>query len=70
VRAVQNDGPHYRRNCDEYTGKAKICKINTDESRDSAIEFGISANTTLILFKGASTEKWVGLTAKGHRRRY
>jgi thioredoxin 1 len=50
---------------DEYAGKAKICKINTDESRDSAIEFGISAIPTLILFKGGQIQKkWVGLTSK------
>jgi thioredoxin 1 len=50
---------------DEFAGKAKICKINTDESRDSAIEFGISAIPTLILFKGGQIQKkWVGLTSK------
>jgi thioredoxin 1 len=50
---------------DEYAGKAKICKLNTDESRDSAIEFGISAIPTLILFKGGQIQKkWVGLTSK------
>ena len=49
----------------EYADKAKICKINTDESRDSAIEFGISAIPTLILFKGGQIQKkWVGLTSK------
>ena len=26
--------------------KAKVCKINTDEARDSAIEFGINAIPT------------------------
>ena len=50
---------------DEYLDKAKICKINTDEARDSAIEFGISAIPTTILFsKGQVVKKWVGLTSK------
>jgi thioredoxin 1 len=50
---------------DEYTDKAKICKLNTDESRDSAIEFGINAIPTIILFKdGQAHKKWVGLTSK------
>ena len=50
---------------DEYTDKAKICKLNTDEARDSAMEFGISAIPTLILFKdGQVQKKWVGLTSK------
>ncbi len=49
----------------EYAGKAKICKMNTDESRDTALEFGISAIPTLILFKdGKVQKKWVGLTSK------
>jgi thioredoxin 1 len=49
----------------EYTDKAKICKLNTDDARDSAMEFGISAIPTLILFKdGQVQKKWVGLTSK------
>ena len=50
---------------DEYAEKVKICKLNTDDSRDSAIEFGISAIPTIILFKdGQVQKKWVGLTSK------
>ena len=49
----------------EYAGRAKICKLNTDEARDSAMEFGISAIPTTILFKGGQVQKkWVGLTSK------
>ena len=49
----------------EYAGRAKVCKVNTDESRDTAVEFGISAIPTLILFKaGKVHKKWVGLTSK------
>ena len=49
----------------DYADKAKVCKLNTDEARDSAIEFGISAIPTLILFKdGQVQKKWVGLTSK------
>jgi thioredoxin 1 len=50
---------------DEYAEKAKICKLNTDDARDSAMEFGISAIPTIILFKdGQVQKKWVGLTSK------
>ena len=50
---------------DEYTDKAKICKLDTDEARDSAMEFGISAIPTIILFKGGQVQKkWVGLASK------
>ena len=50
---------------EEYGDRAKICKLNTDDERDSAMEFGISAIPTLILFKdGQVQQKWVGLTSK------
>jgi thioredoxin 1 len=50
---------------DEYIDRAKICKLNTDDARDSAMEFGISAIPTIILFKdGQVQKKWVGLTSK------
>ncbi len=49
----------------EYDGKAEVCKLNTDEARDSAMEFNISAIPTLILFSGGQIhKKWVGLTSK------
>ena len=49
----------------EYTGKAKICKLNTDDHHEAAVEFGISAIPTIILFnKGEMVKKWVGLAKK------
>ena len=48
-----------------YVDKAKICKLNTDEARDAAVEFDIKAIPTTILFKGGEVQKkWVGLTSK------
>ena len=50
---------------DNYADKAKICKLNTDDARDSAMEFNISAIPTIILFKDGQIQKrWVGLTSK------
>jgi len=50
---------------DEYIDKAKICKIDTDQHREAAVEFGINAIPTIILFKDGKIEKkWVGLTSK------
>jgi len=50
---------------DEYSEKARVCRVNTDDSREAAIELGISAIPTLILFKGGQVQKkWVGLTNK------
>jgi thioredoxin 1 len=48
-----------------YSNRAKVCKLNTDDARDSAMEFSINAIPTLILFKdGQMQKKWVGLTSK------
>jgi thioredoxin 1 len=50
---------------EEYAEKSKVCKLNTDDARDSAMEFGISAIPTIILFKGGQVQKkWVGLSSK------
>ena len=50
---------------DEYAGRATICKMNTDDHRDAAVQFSISAIPTLILFKdGQVNKKWVDLTTK------
>jgi thioredoxin 1 len=58
-------GPIVEEIAGEYEGKATICRLNTDDARDSAMEFGISAIPTLILFKDGQIEKkWVGLTSK------
>ena len=58
-------GPIIQEIAAEYGGKAKICRLNTDEARDSAIEYGISAIPTLILLKdGQVQKKWVGLASK------
>ncbi len=52
---------------DEYVGKAKICELNTDEHQEAAIEFGINAIPTVILFnKGQIAKKWVGLVSKAN----
>ena len=50
---------------DEYVGKAIICKVDTDESREAAIKFGITSIPTIIVFKNGELEKkWVGLIGK------
>lgn len=50
---------------ENYKDQVVVCKLNTDDSRDSAMEFGISGIPTLILFKGGQIEKkWVGVTSK------
>lgn len=49
----------------DYQGKAKVGKCDTDNNRDTAVKFGISAIPTVIIFKGGEVvKKFVGLTSK------
>ena len=49
----------------DYSGKAKIGKVNTDENRQISVRFSISAIPTVMLFhNGAVVEKFVGLRGK------
>lgn len=50
---------------DQYGEKATIGSLNTEEARDSAVEFGVSKLPTIILFKdGRISNRWVGLASK------
>ena len=50
---------------DEYAGKVKVAKVNTDEDREAAVEYSINAIPTIILFNGGQiANKWVGMTTK------
>ena len=49
----------------EYAGRLKVGKIDTDSARQVAIKFGISAIPTLVLIKdGNVIKKFVGLQSK------
>lgn len=49
----------------EYHGKVKVGKLDTDSNREVSIKFGISAIPTIILFHGGEVKKkFVGLTPK------
>ena len=57
-----NDDP---RLADDYAGKVRVGKVNTDESRQVAIDHQISAIPTLMLFKGGEVvERVSGLQPK------
>jgi thioredoxin 1 len=50
---------------DEYSGKVKVGKVDTDNNRNISFKYGISAIPTVILFKdGEVKKKFVGLTSK------
>jgi thioredoxin 1 len=49
----------------EYTGRAKVGKMDTDSNQETSFKYGISAIPTVILFnKGEVAKKFVGLTSK------
>ncbi len=50
---------------DEFVGKAKIGKVDTDAAREVATRYSVSAIPTVMLFQGgALVEKFVGLRPK------
>ena len=50
---------------DEFAGRIKVGKLDTDSAREAALEFGISAIPTLIIFnKGEVANRFVGLQQK------
>lgn len=49
----------------EFDGKAKICKVNTDEEQDIAINYGIRSIPTILFFKdGELVDQLVGASSK------
>ncbi len=49
----------------DYEGKAKICKVNTDEEQDIAIQYGIRSIPTILFFKdGQLVDQMVGAAGK------
>lgn len=49
----------------EFAGKVKVGKVDTDNNRQIAMQFGISAIPTIIIFKdGQMVKRFVGLQSK------
>ncbi|RMD65281.1 MAG: thioredoxin [Planctomycetota bacterium] len=50
---------------EEYAGKVKVGKVDTDSNRDVSMQYGITAIPTVILFhNGEVKKKFVGLANK------
>lgn len=50
---------------EDYEGKAKVVKLNVDESLDSAQKYGVMSIPTLIFFKGGKqVDRAVGVLSK------
>ena len=49
----------------DFEGKAKICKVNTDEETDLSAKFGVRSIPTLIFFKdGQVVDTLIGAQSK------
>lgn len=49
----------------DFDGKAKICKVNTDEEQDIAIKYGIRSIPTILFFKnGELVDQMIGASSK------
>src|SRR5205823_14132642 len=54
--------PTIEKLADNYVGKVKVGKLDTDSNRDTAMKYQISAIPTVILFKGGQVaQTFVGL---------
>jgi len=50
---------------DEYDGRVKIAKVNTEQEQELAVEYGIRAIPTLLLFhQGQVADQLIGLKSK------
>jgi len=50
---------------DEYDGKVRVGKLNTDDNHNTAVKFGITAIPTIIIFNnGQVVDKKVGMCSK------
>jgi thioredoxin 1 len=50
---------------DEFAGKVKVGKVDTDNNREISLKYGISAIPTIIVFQnGEVVKKFVGLQQK------
>ncbi len=59
-------GPIVDEIANEYVGKVKVAKLNTDEAPGVAAKFGIRSIPTLLIFRdGAVAQQLVGAYPKG-----
>ncbi len=49
----------------DFDGKAKICKVNTDENQELSVKYGIRSIPSILIFKnGEQVDALVGVSSK------
>ena len=63
-------GPLVEELADEYKGRVKVVKVNTDENVDTIVHYGVQSIPTLVLFKnGKPLDHVVGFRPKSELQR-
>ena len=63
-------GPVVEELAKEYEGKATIGKVNVDDNRETAAQFGIMSIPTVLFFKdGQMVDKHVGVASKSELKK-
>lgn len=58
-------GPTIDELASEFAGRAKVGKVNVDNAREVAMQFGIQSIPTVLVVKGGQVQKkWVGIRPK------
>jgi len=58
-------GPIVEQVAEEYNGRLKVAKLNTDEAQNVAIQFGIQSIPSLVLIKGGQElDRMIGARPK------
>lgn len=58
-------GPTIDELATEFAGRAKVGKVNVDNAREVAMQFGIQSIPTVVMIKGGQVQKkWVGIQPK------
>lgn len=60
-------GPTIDKIADQFAGKAKVGKLNTDESQEIAIRYGINSIPAILVFNGGTdpVDRTVGVRPEG-----
>ena len=60
-------GPVIEELANEFSDKVKVCKLNVDEARETAIRYNVMSIPTVIVFKnGEVVAQEVGAQGKAH----